>query len=233
MGVLQRFERRIENLVNRPFAKAFRAEVQPVEIAGALQRECNDRAAIVARGRTLVPNDFVVELGVHDYERLSAYADPLGRELSGMVREHAEEQHYSFVGPVAVHFRLADDLDTGMFRVHGEGLAGPAKTRSEPPPPAPRSTPGAWFEVGTTTVALGGDVIVIGRGQGADLQLEDPGISRRHAQVTRVGDVDILADLGSTNGVLVDGRTVTEAQLHDGDRVVLGSTTLVYRRPVG
>ena len=48
MGVLQRFERRIEEMVNRPFARAFKAEVQPVEIAGALQRECDDRAAIVA-----------------------------------------------------------------------------------------------------------------------------------------------------------------------------------------
>ena len=63
MGVLQRFERRIEEMVNRPFARAFKAEVQPVEIASALQRECDDRAAIVARGRTMVPNTFTVELG--------------------------------------------------------------------------------------------------------------------------------------------------------------------------
>ena len=83
MGVLQRFERRIEEMVNRPFARAFKAEVQPVEIASALQRECDDRAAIVARGRTMVPNAFTVALGSHDHERLSVYAEALGDELAG------------------------------------------------------------------------------------------------------------------------------------------------------
>ena len=82
VGVLQRFERRIEEMVNRPFARAFKAEVQPVEIASALQRECDDRAAIVARGRTMVPNAFVVALGSHDHERLSVYAEALGAELA-------------------------------------------------------------------------------------------------------------------------------------------------------
>ncbi len=62
MGVLQRFEQRIEEMVNRPFARAFKAEVQPVEIASSLQRECDDRAAIVSRGRTMVPNVFTVAL---------------------------------------------------------------------------------------------------------------------------------------------------------------------------
>ena len=71
MGVLDRFERRLEGLVSGAFARAFKSEVQPIEIAGALQRECDDRAAIVSRGRTMVPNDFVVELGPHDHERLA------------------------------------------------------------------------------------------------------------------------------------------------------------------
>jgi len=85
VGVLQRFERRIEEMVNRPFARAFKAEVQPVEIASALQRECDDRAAIVARGRTMVPNVFTVALGDHDHDRLSTYAEALGAELAAMV----------------------------------------------------------------------------------------------------------------------------------------------------
>src|SRR5215210_7055287 len=106
MGVLQRFERRIEEMVNRPFARVFKAEVQPVELASALQRECDDRAAIVARGRTIVPNSFTVSLGEHDHERLNLYRDALRGELSEMVREHAEEQGYTFIGPVSVDFEL-------------------------------------------------------------------------------------------------------------------------------
>ena len=63
MGVLQRFEHRLEGMVEGAFARAFKSELQPVEVASAVQREMDDRAAIVAQGRTLVPNDFVVETG--------------------------------------------------------------------------------------------------------------------------------------------------------------------------
>src|SRR4029079_2679377 len=112
MGVLRRCERRIEEMVNRPFARAFKAEVQPVEIASALQRECDDRAAIVARGRTMVPNAFTVARAESDRERRSVYAEALGSELAAMVREHAEEQGYAFIGPVTVAFEPAAERPT-------------------------------------------------------------------------------------------------------------------------
>ena len=99
MGVLQRFEHRLEGMVEGAFARAFKSELQPVEIASAVQREMDDRAAIVAQGRTLVPNDFVVELADTDFQRLDVYADSLGIELATLAREHAREQGYSFVGP--------------------------------------------------------------------------------------------------------------------------------------
>src|SRR5215468_8428660 len=98
VGVLQRFERRLEGMVEGAFARAFKSEVEPVEIASAVQREMDDRAAIVAQGRTLVPNDFVVELSNTDHERLEVYADNLGIELATLAREHAKEQGYSFAG---------------------------------------------------------------------------------------------------------------------------------------
>jgi hypothetical protein len=226
VGVLQRFERRIESLVHRPFAKAFKAEVQPVEIASALQRECDQRAAIVARDRTMVPNVFVVELGEHDHERLSPYADPLGAELADMVREHAAEQHYAFIGPVDVSFERVEDLATGLFRVRSSALAGatPADPR--------RAAPGArapYLEVNGTQVALAPGSTVIGRGTDVDLRIDDPGVSRRHAEVRLHGDRAVVVDLGSTNGVLVAGRRVDEAALADGTSFVLGSTAVVYR----
>ena len=62
MGVMKKFEQRLEGLVNGTFAKVFKSEVQPVEIAGALQRECDNNATIWNRDRTVVPNDFIVEL---------------------------------------------------------------------------------------------------------------------------------------------------------------------------
>src|SRR5580700_346642 len=117
VGVLQRFEQRLEGMVEGAFARAFKSELQPVEIASAVQREMDDRAAIVAQGRTLVPNDFVVELAESDYERLEVYADSLGIELATLAREHAREQGYSFVGPVRMRFEGVPDLATGTFRI--------------------------------------------------------------------------------------------------------------------
>ncbi len=94
MGVLQRFERRVESLVSGAFARAFKAEVQPVEIARALQRECDHRTAIISRDRAMVPNAFVVELGPTDHDRLGGYSTALGDELAAAVRDHADEQRY-------------------------------------------------------------------------------------------------------------------------------------------
>jgi FHA domain-containing protein len=226
VGVLQRFERRLEELVNRPFAKAFKSEVEPVEIASALQRECDDRAAIVARGRTMVPNEFTVELGPSDHDRLSGYADPLSGELAAMVREHAQEQGYSFIGPVEIGFEQVDDLETGRFRIRSAAVAG--ATPSGPPPTQRVGASTPSLEVGGTSYPLGRPVTTIGRGSDADLRIDDPGISRRHAEIRVQGDRAVLVDLGSTNGSVVDGQQVQQAELRDGSRVVLGSTTVVF-----
>ncbi|MDX6213464.1 MAG: hypothetical protein QOF82_2551 [Frankiales bacterium] len=117
MGVLQRFERRLEGLVEGAFARAFKGNVEPVEIAAALEREALDKKAIVGAGRVLVPNEYVVELGDADYARLSPYAKQLGVELATMVEEAAAEQQWSFLGEVAVTLEQEPSLDTGMFHV--------------------------------------------------------------------------------------------------------------------
>ena len=228
MGVMDRFERRLDRLVSGAFARAFKSEVQPVEVAAALQRECDDRAAIVTRGRTMVPNDFTVELGPHDHDRLAMYAEPLGNELAAMVREHAEEQGYQFVGPVEVRFALVDDLDTGMFRVRSQAVASGA---AEGHPAAPVSAPAdvsAALQVGGTTLALTHRHTVVGRGAGADLRLDDAGISRRHAEIV-LSDPPRIEDLGSTNGTYVNGERVSSAELYDGARITLGGLDLVFR----
>ena len=233
MGVLQRFERRIEELVNRPFARAFKAEVQPVEIASALQRELDDRAAIVARGRTMVPNEFTVTLGEHDHARLDVYREALSAELADMVSEHAEEQGYAFIGPVSVAIERDDDLDTGRFNVRSAAVAGATGRNQDTVSHAGAATP--WVEVGSTTYALARPTTRIGRGSEADLRIDDPGISREHAELRRSGGDVTVVDLGSTNGVVVDGDRVSQARLRDGARIKLGSTTLIFheQRPGG
>jgi hypothetical protein len=260
--VLQRFERRLGGLVEGAFAKVFKGEVQPVEIASALQREADDRKTVVGEGKVLVPNDFVVELGSTDYTRLAPYEGPLGNELASMVREHADEQGYSFVGPVAVHLERVPDLETGIFRVRSgvsagdlaEGrvavLTSPAASDLDaagagPPgtlPGRPRLvlSTGGKAQQGSPesrgeeqTFFLTSSVTVIGRSADADLRLADPGVSRRHAELRLEGEAIVLVDTGSTNGVRVNDTPTTRRQLAPGDRIELGSTTLVYQRGEG
>lgn len=294
MGVLKKFEQRLEGLVNGTFAKVFKSEVQPVEIAGALQRECDNNASIWNRERTVVPNDFIVELSPHDYDRLSPYSGQLGNELAGMVREYAEAQRYTFMGPLQVNLERAEDLDTGLYRVRSRTLTaeepqhpapqqqapGPQAGYGRPPaanapgapwqqqqtgapgypapappaappaapaaPPAPvpggnvRPFPGAghgtsvrrWIEVNGARHQITGSACVLGRSTEADVRIDDPGVSRKHAEI-RPGTPSMVLDLGSTNGIVVDGQHTQRATLRDGSRIVVGSTTIVYRQVEG
>ncbi|MFF5423591.1 MULTISPECIES: FhaA domain-containing protein [unclassified Streptomyces] len=273
MGVLKRFEQRLEGLVNGTFAKVFKSEVQPVEIAGALQRECDNNATIWNRERTVVPNDFIVELSAPDYERLSPYSGQLGDELAGLVRDYAKQQRYTFMGPIKVHLEKADDLDTGLYRVRSRTLA---SSTSQPQPPAagaqqgrggygyppagappmpatpppgaparpsggpgmPGPGPGAggqvrrWIEINGTRHQISRPTLVLGRSTDADVRIDDPGVSRRHCEI-RTGTPSTIQDLGSTNGIVVDGQHTTRATLRDGSRIVVGSTTIVYRQAEG
>lgn len=146
MGVLKKFEQRLEGLVNGTFAKVFKSEVQPVEIAGALQRECDNNATIWNRERTVVPNDFIVELSTPDFERLSPYSGQLGDELAGMVRDYAKQQRYTFMGSIKVHLEKADDLDTDLYRVRSRTLASSANQQAPERAPAggPVGRPGGY-----------------------------------------------------------------------------------------
>lgn len=232
-GVLQRFEQRLEGAVTGAFARAFRSAVQPVEIAAALQREVDNSAHILSRERMLVPNDFVVELSPSDHERLTQFGDTLAKELSTLVQEHVKEQHYTLSGPIAINFTLVGELSTGRFRVKsstnasvtpvaGQSMTDTALTRSE-----------VILEVNGMKHPLTAPGVVIGRGADAELRIDDPGISRRHAQI-KVYSVEgetavAVIDLQSTNGVIVNGRRVSNATIIDGSEIRMGNTTLTIR----
>ncbi|MBN0043353.1 FHA domain-containing protein [Streptomyces actuosus] len=284
MGVMKRFEQRLEGLVNGTFAKVFKSEVQPVEIAGALQRECDNNATIWNRDRTVVPNDFIVELSAPDFERLSPYSGQLGDELAGMVRDYAKQQRYTFMGPIKVNLEKADDLDTGLYRVRSRTLASSSSQQapggapapggqrpggygyppaaapagappmpSAPPPgarpggygypqpaapqrpaagPAPGGRARYWIEINGTRHQISRPTLVLGRSTEADVRIDDPGVSRRHCEI-RTGTPSTIQDLGSTNGIVVDGQHTTRATLRDGSRIVVGSTTVIYRQAEG
>jgi hypothetical protein len=144
VGLFDRVERRIERAVNGAFARAFKAEVQPVEIAAAMRRAMDDRAAVLGHGRTIVPNLFTVELAPSDFERLESYSEVLSDELVASAQEHAESQRYQPGGQIAVRFSSHDDLETGVFRVRTATARGAAPAPAPEQRPQPQSEPAAW-----------------------------------------------------------------------------------------
>ena len=117
MGVLQRFERRLEGLVGTAFARLFKGQVEPVEVAKALQREAEARRAIVGQDRVLVPNRYVVELGPTDHDRLAPWETQLTNTLAEMVQEHVDDEGWSTFGDIEVSLARNEELGTGMFHV--------------------------------------------------------------------------------------------------------------------
>lgn len=234
MGALHRFEQRLEHLVTGAFARAFRSAVQPMEIASALQREVDNSAQILSRDRRLAPNSFTVDLSPTDYDRLASYGETLSSELASMLHEHAREQHYLFTGPVKLNFIRADDLTTGRFRVRSEASAQVTPGPSHVPagnPTAIRTT--MFLEIGGDRHPVKAPGVVVGRGSNADLRIDDPGVSRRHIEF-RVPTADdktapTVVDLGSTNGMTVNGRRMQQAQLSDGVVVQIGTTQITVR----
>jgi hypothetical protein len=124
VGVLQRFEKRLENLVEGAFAKVFKGVVHPVEIASAMQREADAHKSILGAGRTLVPNRYIIDLSPSDHDRLESFAAPLAQELAQAQAEYIGEQGWTVYGDVIVEIERGEGLEMGMFRVVSEVYTG-------------------------------------------------------------------------------------------------------------
>jgi Protein of unknown function (DUF3662)/Inner membrane component of T3SS, cytoplasmic domain len=258
VSVLQRFEKRLEGLVEGAFAKVFKGVVHPVEILNAMQREAEAHKAILAGGRTLVPNRYVIDLSPYDHSRLAPYAAALAQELAQSQAEFIGEQGWTVYGDVIVEIERGDGLDTGMFRVTAEVYTGGDVAPQSGPPPYDPGPPagGPGYEQGYgqpqgyqqqpsygqqpgrgvrliandgRTYPLSIGSTVIGRGDQANLRLPDVGISRRHARLDYDGAQVVLTDLGSTNGSMVNGQRISAVALNPGDMIQIGTTTLTFR----
>ena len=237
MSALQRFENKLEEVISTVFARTFRSAVQPIEISAALNREIDNSAQILSRDRRLVPNSFHVELSPPDHERLSQLGDQLVDELTTMLEDHAARQSYLFTGPLSIELEMSEDLPTGRFRVRSQSLSSvrPGAGRPEVRPTDTEvRRAAAVLVVNGERLPLNPPGIVVGRGNDADLRIDDPGVSRRHIEVrvveTASGPRVSVADLGSTNGMVVDGRRVTQATLADGSTIRIGNTTMTLRQ---
>jgi len=211
------FERRLERMVEGTFARLFRSGLRPVELGRRLVREMDGNRSVDVRGRTVVPNQYVVELSEADHERFAEVSDSLERELAEAAREHARDEGYVFMGPVTVLLELSPAQHAGSFQVVGRMREG-------------RGGLGAGSLLLPTgeRLALGEQVVTIGRKPESTLQLGDPNVSRNHAEIRPHGNGWVLVDLGSTNGTRINGVRVSSHELADGDEIAFGNTVCTF-----
>ncbi|MFV0452334.1 MAG: FhaA domain-containing protein [Propioniciclava sp.] len=232
MGVFDNLERKLEGAVNGAFARAFKGDVQPVELTARLQRELDQEARLLARDRKLVPNDFTIDLSAHDYDRLTPYSRTLNAEIIPQLREYAANAGYVFNGPVTIAYELDSALPIGRFTVTSQAVA--AADSAATATAIRRAS--LVLEVNGIRHPLAAPGFTVGRGTDADVRINDPGVSRLHARIS-VHDSPTspsvtIEDMGSTNGIQVDGRRVQSASLREGSRIEIGSTRMLVRSPV-
>jgi hypothetical protein len=211
----QRFERRLEQLVEGTFSKAFRSGLQPVEIGRRIARDMDAGRALGVRG-TIVPNHFTVELSPDDSERFAGFHDALERELVDAAREHAREEGYRFEGPVTVTLVTDPNARRGNLQVQSEIVGGPG------------GAPGSLVLPDGQRLTLGQKPAVIGRMPDCAVALSDPQVSRQHAEIRLDDGGYHVVDLNSMNGTRVNGITVSDHALTDGDVITVGATSIRY-----
>jgi hypothetical protein len=247
--VLRAIEQRLERLFEGIFGRAFRTNVQPVELARKLAKEMDEHRSTSVRN-VYVPNEYTVYLSPGDREQFEGYEGSLVSELEEYLAEHAQRENYALLSPPRVAFETDEDLGVGEFGIatrmaqqgRGEGEvpeeAAPGATmiykpRTQPTEAVSLEEMGVEREVAVLRWSGQRRVLdkrrsVLGRSRDADVQVEDPNVSRRHAEILQEGSTYWLVDLGSTNGTEVDGRRVQRVQLADGSRFTIGETTLTF-----
>jgi Protein of unknown function (DUF3662)/FHA domain len=251
MSMLRNLEAKLGGLVEGAFGRAFKTSVQPVELAHKLAKEMEENQ-MASVSRVYVPNYYRVFLSPQDREQFSSYEPALRKELSDYLLEHARQEGLALTSRPQVEFHTDERLDLGEFGIQAQLLSPPEEEEEHA---APASGPSAG-DFGHTMVyspdrevrrlepeldrrqallvgdgrrsMLSGSRVVIGRSRDCDVVVSDPNVSRRHAELRRGEHGWSVVDLGSTNGIKVNGRRVDSARLQPGDRITLGVTDLTF-----
>ena len=213
--VMRGFERRLERLVEGGFARAFRSAVRPVELGRRLVRTMDDDRTLDVSGQMAAPNSFTLWLAQPDMARFVPMRDALCSELGELAREHARDRGYRFLGNVAVDLAVADYRE-GQFEVAAEFVAAPAGT-----------APGTLVFMDGARISIG-QGLTVGRHDASKIMIDDPRVSRHHAEILPSGTTYRVTDLSSTNGTRVNGYAISAHDLADGDVVEIAGREIRF-----
>jgi hypothetical protein len=249
MSVLRNLEAKLGGLVEGAFGRAFKTSVQPVELAHKLAKEMEDNQ-MISVSRVYVPNHYRVFLSPQDREQFASYEPALRKELSDYLLEHGRQERFALTSRPQVEFHTDERLALGEFGIQAQLLGEP-----EEEPGGREAAPSAG-DFGHTMVyspdrapqrlepeldrrqallvtegrrhPLSGDRVLVGRSRECEVVVSDPNVSRRHIELRRGEHGWAAVDLGSTNGMKVNGRRVGHAELDPGDRITIGVTDLTF-----
>jgi hypothetical protein len=249
MSVLRSIENKIAGLVEGTFSRAFRSEVRPVEIARKLAREMEEHKSFSV-SRTYVPNEYRVFLSPRDRERFKDYEGALAEELSSYLLEHSRRERLAMLSRPVVEFETDERLGLGEFGIQTRVVQPPGAP--EPAPPAEQSgrtmvyssaervaqpleerarvhAQKALLALEGKRMVVGPAGVTIGRSRQCDIVVDDPNVSRQHAEIRPRGGSWVLTDLGSTNGSVLNGRRVESTEvLKPGDEIEVGTSTMTF-----
>jgi hypothetical protein len=249
MSMLRSIESKIAGLVEGTFSRAFRSEVRPVEIARKLAREMEEHKSSSV-SRTYVPNEYRVFLSPRDRLRFADYEEALAAELGGYLLEHARRERLAMLSKPVIEFETDRRLGLGEFGIQTRLV----QPHEDQPEPAPDPEAGrtmiystanrvaepleqrardrhetALLVVDGKRLVVGPAGVTIGRSRQCDVVLNDPNVSRQHAEIRPRGGSWVLRDLGSTNGSSLNGRRIEGAEVvKAGDEVEVGTSKIRF-----
>jgi hypothetical protein len=220
LGFVENFERRLERFVNGAFSKAFKSQLQPVEISAAIKAKMDVSAAVIGKDRILAPNEFRVSLSQPDLLRLNSLGDNLVEEITKQVNAHVKKQRYQLTDTLNISLSSSSTLAIGQIQVAASGSKA-AQVANVSWVPA--------LDIDGKRYLLAKEKTTVGRDAIADIQINDSGLSRTHFAINWDGSNASVEDLGSTNGTTVAGREV-KLQAIAADTVInAGRTEFVFR----
>ncbi|HWD66170.1 MAG TPA: DUF3662 and FHA domain-containing protein [Solirubrobacteraceae bacterium] len=247
MSFLKSLESKISGLVEGTFSRVFRSEVRPVEIARKLAREMEEHQS-TSVSRTYVPNEYRVYLSSRDRARFADYEDALAAELAAYLLEHARRERFALLSQPVIEFETDQRLGLGEFGIQTRVVSpadSPVEEREDAGHTMVHSTAArvasplqedaavrsqrAVLIVDGRRVVVGSSGATIGRSRQCDVVIDDPNVSRQHAEVRPRGGAWILTDLGSTNGSSLNGRRIDHPEVvQPGDEIEIGASTITF-----
>lgn len=220
MGIIENFERRLETFVNGAFSKAFKSQLQPVEISAAIKAKMDVSAAVVGRDRILAPNEFRVSLSQPDLLRLNSLGENLVSEITRQVSSHAKKQRYQLTDALAISLASSSTLAVGQITVLASGSK------------AEQVANVSWvpaIDIAGKRYLLAKAKTTIGRDAVADIQVNDAGLSRTHFAINWDGTSATVEDLGSTNGTTIAGLNIKLQNIGADTVIKAGRTEFIFR----